>query len=295
MKNSKIDGDKVFMAIIYTAITILFVVVLYPLIYIVSASFSDPIEVTSGHVWLWPVKPTLLGYKAVFQNSSVWLGYANSIIYMVSGTIVNVLLSIMAAYPLSRKDLHGRNLFMAVFVFTMFFSGGLIPLYLVVKQVGILNTRLAMILPGGVAVWNVILARTYFQSTIPSELLDSSKIDGCDDFKFIIKIILPLSKPIIAVLILYSAIGHWNSYFNAFIFLNKQELYPLQIILRNILIKNQNTSGMMMNIEQRLMRERISQILKYSLIVVASVPVLIIYPMVQQYFIKGVMIGSIKG
>jgi putative aldouronate transport system permease protein len=287
--------DKIFNLVNYSMLALFFVVVLYPLIYIVSASFSSTDAVVSGRVWLWPVEPGLKGYKAVFEYKAIWTGFGNSLFYTVVGTTINVMLTIIAAYPLSRKDFIGRNVIMFIFVFTIMFSGGIIPSYLLVKDLGLLNTRWGMILPTALSVFNVIIARTYFQTTIPGEMLEAAQVDGCSDWKFLMKIVVPLSGPIIAVLALFYAVGHWNSYFNALLYLKDRSLYPLQLVLRSILIQNQIDPSMVTSEEDLVARQGLSDLLKYSLIVVATAPMLIIYPFVQRHFVKGVMIGSIKG
>ncbi|OMF81028.1 carbohydrate ABC transporter permease [Paenibacillus glucanolyticus] len=288
-------ADRVFLGIVYLFLSIILIVILFPLLHIVSASFSSPSAVSSGKVWLWPVDITLMGYKAVFQNSNILIGFGNSLFYAVVGTVVNVALTVMLAYPLARKTFYIRNMVMMLLVFTMFFDGGLIPNYLLVKSLGMLDTRWAMIIPGALAVFQVIIARTFFQTTIPEELAEAAEMDGSSDITFFIKIVLPLSKPILAVLALMYAVGHWNSYFNALIYLKDSSLFPLQIFLRDILILNSVSSEMVTNVNELLAREGLKDLLKYSLIVVASAPVLIIYPFVQKYFVKGVMIGSLKG
>jgi len=288
-------GDRVFNAVNYLILSMVLFVVLYPLVYVVSASFSSTTAVLTGKVWLWPVEPTLEGYKAVFKNKMVVSGFMNTFVYTVLGTMINVVLSIMAAYPLSRKDFRGRNFFMLMFVFTMMFSGGLIPTYLIVKDLGMIDTIWAMVIPVALSVWNVIIMRTYFQVSIPPELLEASQIDGCSDFKFLIRIVLPLSGPIIAVIALFYAVGHWNQYFNALIYLKSAKMYPLQLVLRDILIQNEVNIEMLGDAKTAAARQGLRELLKYSLIVVSSVPLLIVYPFVQKYFVKGVMIGSIKG
>ncbi len=287
--------DRLFMGVVYVFLILSLIVVAYPLIYIVSSSFSSSSAVISGKVWLFPVEPTLRGYEAVFQNPQIVKGYGNSLFYTVFGTLLNVIMTITAAYPLSRKDFHGRNLITALFVFTMLFSGGLIPYYLTVKELGLLDTRWAMIVPGALSVWQVIIARTFFQTSIPTELTEAAHMDGCGDFKFLLRIVLPLSKPIIAVLVLMYAIGHWNAYFDALIFLKTADLYPLQIVLRNILILNSVDATMIKDVDELAERQGLKELLKYSLIVVASAPVLMLYPFVQQHFVKGLLIGSVKG
>lgn len=270
-------------------------VVLWPLVYIVSASFSSPNAVISGRVWLFPVEPTLKGYAAVFKNQNILSGFANSFFYMIVGTAVNLLFTILAAYPLSRKEFKARAFFSGLFIFTMLFSGGLIPLYLVVKNLGLLNTRAALILPSALSVWNLIIMKTYIQMTIPDEMYEASMIDGCDDFNFLVRMVLPLIGPIIAVLALYYGVSHWNKYFEALIFLKTSSLFPLQLILRSILVSNQIDPMMIADVDELIRKQGLVDLLKYSTIVVASVPVLCIYPLVQKYFVKGVMIGSLKG
>ncbi|MBG9587039.1 carbohydrate ABC transporter permease [Cytobacillus firmus] len=299
LKNKKITRrskeDKVFDIINVFLVAIILILVVYPLYFIVIASFSDPNMIYDGKVWLLPKELTFEGYERIFQDSKIWLGYKNSIVYTVVGTIVNVSFTLMAAYALSRKDLYGRNVIMFLFLMTMFFSGGLIPTYLVVKNLGLLNTMWALILPKAVAVWNVIVAKTFFETSIPNELLEAAKMDGCSDAKFFWKIVLPLSKPIVAVMVLFYAVGHWNSYFDALIYLNNENLYPLQLILRNILIQNEASTMMISDLESLAAKQRVSELIKYGVIIVASIPLLIVYPFVQKYFVKGVMIGGIKG
>ncbi|WP_413467459.1 carbohydrate ABC transporter permease [Metabacillus niabensis] len=287
--------DKIFDLINIFLVAIMVLLVVYPLYFIVIASISNPNMIYEGKVWLLPKDITFEGYQRIFSDSKIWLGYKNSIIYTFVGTLVNVSCTLMAAYALSRRDLYGRNLIMFLFLFTMFFSGGLIPTYLVVKNLGLLNTMWALILPKAVAVWNVIVARTFFQTSIPNELLEAAKIDGCSDAKFFWKIVLPLSKPIVAVMVLFYAVGHWNSYFDALIYLNNEDLYPLQLILRNILIQNEASTQMMSDIDSLAAKQRVSELIKYGVIIVASIPLLVLYPFVQKYFVKGVMIGGIKG
>lgn len=288
--------DKAFYTFNNIIIFIFFLIILYPLIYVVSASFSDATKVVSGQVWLWPVGFNIDGYVEVFKHKLILSGYMNSIIYMVSGTIINVVITVMAAYPLSRSDFKMKNVGMFLITFTMLFSGGMIPDYLLVKNLGLYNTRWAMILPTAMAAWNVILTRTYFQNSIPNELLEAAQVDGCSDVKFIIRIALPLSMPIISVIALFYAIAHWNSYFTAMLYLSKSELYPLQIVLRDILVLNSfNIEFSGIDVDEMERKTRLAELLKYSLIIVASLPVMVIYPFVQKYFVQGIMVGSIKG
>jgi putative aldouronate transport system permease protein len=288
-------GDRIFNIVNYTLLMLFLIAVAYPLVYVVSASFSDPRAVISGKMWLWPVDITLEGYKAVFRNPKIITGFRNSLFYTVSGTIISVVLTLLAAYPLSRRDLKGRGIIMGLFLFTMLFNGGLIPTYLTVRSLGIINTPFAMILPAALSVYQVIITRTFFQSTIPDELLEAAHLDGSSDFRFVRDNVIPLSMPIIAVNALLYAVGQWNSFFNALIYLTNQSLFPLQLILREILIQNQMDMANFGDVAQQMQRQNLQDLLKYSLIVVASLPVLIIYPFVQKHFVRGVMIGSLKG
>lgn len=288
-------GDRIFNIVNYTILMLFLIAVAYPLIYVVSASLSDPRAVISGKMWLWPVDITLEGYKAVFRNPKIITGFRNSLFYTVSGTIISVVLTLLAAYPLSRRDLKGRGIIMGLFLFTMLFNGGLIPTYLTVRSLGMINTPLAMILPAALSVYQVIITRTFFQTTIPDELLEAAHLDGSSDFRFMWDNVIPLSMPIIAVNALLYAVGQWNSFFNALIYLTNQSLFPLQLILREILIQNQMDMANFGDVAQQMQRQNLQDLLKYSLIVVASLPVLIIYPFVQKHFVRGVMIGSLKG
>lgn len=288
-------GDRAFTIVNTTVLVLIFVSVLYPLLYIVSSSFSSSSAVISGRVVLWPVEPTLEGYAAVFKEHRIWSGFGNTLIYTFAGTAINVVITIMAAYPLSRKDLAGRNGLMFVFMFTMLFTGGIIPTYLLVKAIGILDTRWALLLPGALGVFNMIIMRTYFMTTIPDELLEAAQLDGCSDWTFLRRIVLPLSGPILAVVTLFYAVGHWNQFFNALIYLKNQHLYPLQIVLRDILIRNDIDASLLSDAEDAAKEQGLRDLLKFSLIVVATFPVLLFYPFVQKHFVKGVMVGSLKG
>lgn len=291
----KSKEDMIFDIINYTVLAIVCLVVLYPLYFMVIASFSDPSLVAIGKVWLLPKKITLEGYNRIFSDKSIWIGYTNSLLYAGAGAVVSVCMTITGAYPLSRKDFYGRNFFMAVFLVTMFFGGGLIPTYLLVKNLHMTNTIWAMIIPGAVSVWNLIIARTFFQTSIPEELREAASIDGCSDFNFFTRIVIPLSKPIIAVIALYTIVGQWNGFFDALIYLSKEKKYPLQLILRNILIQAEPEKGMLVDVETLMAKQRAKELIKYGVIIVSSIPLLIIYPFIQKYFVKGVMIGSIKG
>lgn len=287
--------DKIFIIIVYILLVMLFVIVAYPLIYIVSASFSDPQAVISGKVVLWPVSPTLRGYTAVFKNHKIVTGFVNSILYMVIGTLVNIVMTILCAYPLSRKEFTARNKLAAIFVFTMYFSGGLVPTYILVNKLGLINSPLAMIIPSAMSTYNMIICRTYMQNSIPDELYEAAQLDGCTPWKYLKRVVVPLCKPIIAVLVLYYGVAKWNSYFDAMLYLKKDFLQPLTIVMREILIQNKIDYTMISDAKVASEMQGLTQLLKYSTIVVASVPVLIIYPFVQKYFVKGVMIGAVKG
>jgi putative aldouronate transport system permease protein len=286
-------SDKLFIIGIYVILGLLLIVVLYPLIYILSSSFSSPSAVTSGRVWLWPVEFSLKGYASLMENPKIMTGYANSLFYTAVGTIISVALTIMIAYPLSRKTFFGRNVLMMLITFTMLFSGGLIPTYLVVKEMGLINTRWALLIPNAIWVWQVIITRTFFQASIPAELIDASEIDGCSDIRFMWSVVLPLSKPILAVLVLMYAVGQWNAYFDALIYLKSANLFPLQLILRSIIILNNSSNAT--DALKQVERQQLAESLKYSLIVVTTLPVLIIYPFVQRFFVQGMLVGSVKG
>lgn len=287
--------DKIFYIINGIILGVIFLLTIYPIIYVCSASFSSPAAVTTGKVVLWPVDFSLEGYAAVFRTDSVLGGYLNTIIYTLVGTIINVTLTIIAAYPLSRKELVGYKGLNFLFVFTMWFHGGMIPTYLLVKNLGMIDTRWAMWLPHAIGVWNIMIARTFFQNSIPDELFQSASIDGCGYIRFLWNMVIPLSGAIIAVITLFYSVNHWNAYFNAFLYLNDSRLFPLQLVLRDILIQNQMDMDMMTEDSMSDFVAGLQDLLKFSLIMVACVPVWLIYPFVQKFFVKGVMLGSIKG
>ena len=276
-------------------LTLICLIVLYPLLFVISASISNPAEVLSGNMWLWPVDITGYGYERVFKNPDILTGYMNTILYTTVGTTVNLIMTILAAYPLARAELPGRNVMMALIVFTMFFGGGLIPTYMVVRDLGMTNTMWALIIPNAVSVYNILIMRTYYQSSIPGEILEAAAIDGSSDFRTLFRIILPLSVPIIAVMVLFYAVGHWNSYFSALIYLTDRELYPLQLFMREILIQGQMEE--MVNAAESSHAQAImdEEAVKYAMIVVANLPIFLLYPFLQKYFVKGIMIGAIKG
>ncbi len=291
----KTRGDIIFDIANYGIMTTAMLLVLYPLFFVLIASISDPDLIYSGEVWLYPKGITFDGYKRIFEDALIWIGYRNSILYATVGTAISVTLTLIAAYPLSRKDFVGRNIFMWFFMLTMFFNGGLIPTYLLVKDLGMINSIWALVLPNAAAVFNIIIVRTFFQSSIPEEMREAAFVDGCSNTKFFLRVVLPLSKPIIAVMVLFHVVGFWNGFFDALIYLNEESKYPLQLILRNILIQNEVGPGMMVDVESYAAKMRVTELIKYGVIMVASIPLLILYPFLQKYFVKGVMIGSIKG
>ncbi|WP_435170123.1 carbohydrate ABC transporter permease [Paenibacillus glycanilyticus] len=293
-------GDKLFLACNYLYVFLAFLIVFYPLVYMMSASISDPKAVASGEMWLWPKGITLEGYKMVFKNTNIWIGYENTIIYTVVGTAINLFVTLPAAYALSRRDFVGRNFFMGMFMVTMFFSGGLIPTYLLVKELGMMNSMWAIVLPSAASIWNIIVSRTFFQSSIPKELQEAAQIDGCSNMRLFFRIILPLSLPIIAVMALFYGVGNWNSYFSALIYLNEAGKYPLQLVLRQILVLQEMGAqgGGAIDISSATAmnsKAEIAALVKYAVIIVATIPVIVIYPFLQRYFVQGVMIGSVKG
>lgn len=283
--------EIIFDTVNYFVLFLLMLVTLYPFFYILVASMSDPLKVLqSGSLLLWPQGFNVDAYKMVFRNPMILVGYRNTVMYVVSGTAINLLLTSFGAYVLSRKDLYGRNFFMVLIVFTMFFSGGLIPTYLLINQLNMVNTVWAIIIPSAISTWNLIVMRTSFEA-IPDSMVESAKMDGGNDFTVLFKIVLPLSLPIIAVMTLFYSVGHWNSWFGAMIYLRERNLYPLQLILREILITNSvdsMTAGLTGDTAP------IAENIKYATIIIATLPILMIYPFLQKYFVKGVMIGALK-
>ncbi|WP_391573542.1 carbohydrate ABC transporter permease [Cohnella sp.] len=273
---------------------VVLIVILYPLYFILIASVSDPVAVNSGKVWFWPANVSWKGYAAIVNHHQIWLGYRNSLFYAVLGAGISTAVTISGGYALSRKDLFGRKIIMLFILFTMFFQGGLIPTYILVKNLGMLDTMWAMVIPGAVSAFQIVIVRTFFQQTIPDELLEASMVDGCNNLRFFFRIVLPLSLPIIAVIVLFNAVAQWNSYFKALVYLSSEELQPLQIILRRILIENQS-SEMMGDLNSAQEKAKQAELVKYGLVIVASLPMMVLYPFLQKYFVKGMMIGSVKG
>ncbi|MDQ1913577.1 carbohydrate ABC transporter permease [Paenibacillus sp. GD4] len=288
-------GDRVFDAVNTLLLILITVIVMYPLLFVLSASVSEPSVVARGQLWLLPKGINFVGYERVFQNKEILSGYMNTIVYTLVGTAINLVLTICAAYPLSRADFRGRHVITAFIVFTMFFSGGLIPTYLLVKKLGMLNTLWAMVIPNAIAVYNVIIMRTFFQSSIPFEIQEAASIDGCSNFRILLRVVLPLSMPIIAVMVLFYAVGHWNAFFQALIYLSDRGKYPLQLILREILIQGQMAAMIDMADDSLAKKLMEVEVIKYAVVVIANLPVLLLYPFLQKYFVKGVMIGALKG
>lgn len=287
-------GDRMFQWGVYFITALICIVTLYPLIYAVSASLSSPEHILSGKVWLWPVDLTFDAYRRVFASNDIMIGYRNTICYALGGTLFNMIMTIMAAYPLSLPDLKGRNALTFFITFTMFFSGGMIPLYLTVKQFGMMDTIWALVLPGAISTYNMIVIRTAFQS-IPDSLIESAQLDGANDLIILWKIVVPLSKATLATMLLFYAVTHWNSYFDAMLYINKKEMYPLQIMLRNMLIGglfNEETAIAGANADSFAVTDAT---LRSAAIIVTTLPILVVYPFVQRYFVKGVMIGGVKG
>lgn len=292
------NTDTLFSIINYAVLLLITTILLYPLIFLLSASVSSPEAVWNGRVVLLPVGLSFEGYLYIFRDNEIWRSLLNTVIYTVAGTLLNLFMTITAAYPLSRKEFMAKNFITAVYAFTLFFSGGLIPSYLLIKKLDMLNSIWSLILPGAVSVWFVIVTRTFFQTNIPTELLESAKIDGCSNVKSLLKIVLPLSVPIIAVLALFFSVGHWNSFFNAFIYLTDREKYPLQLILREIVIETRvNYDGIVSLFDAKSASEKliIAEKIRYAIIVFSSLPLLVAYIFVQKHFKKGVLIGAIKG
>lgn len=292
--------DKMFLGVVYAFLVVAFLIVIYPLIYIISASLSDPSAVNSGAMWLLPKEITFEGYKTIIQNQGIWRGYLNTIIYTAVGTTINLLVTIPAGYVLSRDSFPLKGFFTKMMVVTMFISGGLVPLYILVNNLGLGNTMWALILPGAASVYNIIVSRTFFQSTIPDELIEAALIDGASDFKIFLSVVMPISKPIIAVMALFYGVGHWNQYFDALIYIDDRRKYPLQMILREILVLqdlSSNPSGSMSEATAKFLnrQQNLGAIIKYGVMIVATLPIILVYPFLQKYFVKGVMIGSIKG
>ncbi|WP_336764605.1 carbohydrate ABC transporter permease [Paenibacillus sp. USHLN196] len=288
-------GDQAVEWIIYAALAVVSLVVLYPVFFVGIASISNPENVMRGEVWLWPQELSLVGYERLFANSELMKGYGNTLLYTVAGTLLNLVMTIAAAYPLSRADFSGRTVFTVLIVFTMFFGGGMIPTYLLIKDLGMLDTFWVMIIPSALSVWNMLIMKTFFQNSIPKEIQEAAFMDGCSNIKVLMRIVLPLSGPVLAVMVLFYAVGHWNSYFNALIYLSDRDKYPLQLFLREILVQGQMQEMVDISDDSLGRSMMDAEAIKYAAVIITNLPMLILYPFLQKYFIKGVMIGAVKG
>lgn len=295
-------GDRVFVVLNGFLLFLFFVATLYPILFVLSASFSDPTAVSTGKMILFPISPTFQGYEFILQYKEIWTGYANTLFYTIVGTMWNLFLTLPCAYALSRRDMGSRGVIMAIFMVTMYFSGGLIPGYLNMRDLGLLDSRIGLVLNTSISVYNLIVARTFFANSIPWDLHEAAFLDGCSDLRIFLKIILPLSSPIVVVMMLYYGIGHWNAYFNAMIYLQDRTMYPLQVFLKEILTQgsfgtNMGDGGAFTpeEMEQMIKQAETANLIKYGIIVVSTAPMLAIYPWLQKFFAKGVMIGSVKG
>lgn len=291
----KSRSDRVFDAVAMGIISFLTLIVLVPLMNVIAASFSASTAVNAGKVLLWPVEFTLNNYRTIMKYKSVWVGYRNTIFYTVTGTMISVMLTLFCAYPLSQKKFSGRKLINKLLLFTMIFSGGMIPTYILVRDLKLLNSIWAILLPSAINVYNVTIMRNYIETTIPDELEEAARIDGCSYIKYFFEFILPLTKPIIVVIGMYYAVAQWNDYFNAFLYLTDNNLYPLQLFLRDILLNSQFDSSISGDPEAARAIQGLAETLKYVVIVVSTLPLMCIYPFIQKHFVKGVMIGSVKG
>lgn len=288
-------GDKLFVGSIYFMLVIVGLVLLIPMLNVIVSSFSSPKAVGAGKVTIFPIGFNIEAYKMVFANRKLVLGFTNTIIYTFFGTLLNIFITVLAAYPMSREDFAAKNIIMKFFTFTMYFSGGIIPTYLLYKSIGLVDSRLVMIIPGALSVYNMIVMRTFLQTNLPNEILEAAKIDGCNDFRFLSQFVVPLSKPIIAVIVMFYAIGHWNSYFDAYVYLSSESKYPLSIFIQTILGGLVTKGETAINYEAAAQQELYKDIVQYALIIVTCLPVWVCCPFMQKYFVQGVMVGSVKG
>jgi len=288
------NSDKLFLFVDYFLLTLLLIAVAYPLLYVIISSIAP--GVNNVNAFLIPKKISFEGYKAVIKYKDIWTGYANSLINMVLGTGIALVTTMLCAYPLSRPEFKARNIVMIICMITMYFGGGLIPNYLLIRNLGLMNTRWALILPGAMSVYNMIVTRTYIMSSIPNDIRESAQLDGCGHFRYLLRMVVPLSGPILAVIGLFFAVGIWNSYFDAMLYVSsKRTLYPLSLVLRELLVLGADNEVDLHDMEELLRMEERRNVMKYAVIVVASLPVMILYPFVQRFFVKGVMIGAVKG
>ena len=299
MVDFRSKADRVTDGVNVAILAVILVLTIYPMYFVVIASISEPTLVSAGHVYLWPRGLNVEGYSYIFRTRNILEGYRNSVVYAIGQTAVSLVLTIPAAYALSRKDLRGRGLIMFYFVFTLYFTGGIIPFYVVVRRLGLNDSAWALILPNAVNVFNLIVARTFFASNVPDELLESAQIDGCTNSRFFASIVLPLGQAIVAIVVLFNVVQNWNAFFHALLFINDSDKYPLQLVLRRLLILNELLSGgegLESYTPQEIQRRQIlADLLRYGIIVVAIAPLLILYPFIQRHFVKGIMVGSIKG
>ena len=287
-------GDKAFLLVGYILLAAFVMAIIGPVVYIIVASFMDPITLQNKGIVFDFSKWTLTAYERVMTNSQIWIGFRNAIIYSVLYAVISVFITLLCAYPMSRDDFKGKKFFNAIFIITMFFGGGLIPTYLLISNMGLLDTMWAVILPGSFSVWNMIIARTYYKG-IPNELREAADVDGANELVFFFRILLPVCKPLIAVLILWQFVGMWNSYFDAMIYLNSADKQPLQLVLRAILIQNEPDPGMIADMQSTAQRAQLAELLKYATIIISSLPLIVMYPFFQKYFDSGIMVGSVKG
>jgi len=294
VKVKETRADRVFVIMAYVLLTIFLLVVLLPLLNVIASSLSSPRAVSSGQVLFWPVEITLRGYTEALGNPAIVSGFANSIFYTVVGTAISVAGTVAIAYPLSRSNLFGRKVITGGVVFTMLFTGGVIPMYLVVQSLGLLDTRWSMLLPNAIGVWQVIIAMVFFRSSIPDEVYEAAQLDGASELRILWTIVLPLAKPLVAVIALMYAIMQWNSYFDALLYLRNEDLQPLQLVLRGLLVLN-DTGASGGDVTEQLRRRELADLLRYSTVVIATVPMLVVYPFVAKYFNKGIMVGAVKG
>lgn len=288
-------ADPVFNFFAVGMLLVAIIAILYPLYFIVIASVSEPAEILNGNVWLWPQGFTLEGYSRIFSDPTIIRGFGNSVLYTVVGTLISVASILCAAYALSRKDLFGRTFFMLLFIITMFIDGGLIARYLVVRDLGMLDTIWAIVLPGAIGVWNLIIARAFFENNVPAELREAAQLDGANDFRFFFQIVLPLSKPLIFLMIMIHLVANWNAFFDALIYLNDEAKYPLQLVLRNVLIQSEVTAaGGSGALDSYAAAQRLGELIKYGMIVVSTIPLLIVLPFMQKHFTKGALLGAVK-
>lgn len=293
---SRSRGDKALDIANLTFLSVVMIAILYPLLFVIIASISDPRLIYEDPLLLWPKALNVESYKLVFENAAIWTGYRNTVLYTFVGTFINLALTTMGAYPLSRRDFWGKGVFTFFFAFTMFFNGGLIPLYILVRNLGMMNTMWAMVIPGAVSVYNMIIMRTYFQTRIPADLEDAARIDGCTNFNLLFKVVLPLSMPIIAVMVLFYGVGHWNQFFNGMIYLTERSRYPLQLILREILVQNEMTNMLAIAHDDQYAERMVAKMgLRFAVIIVSTLPIFVIYPLLQRFFREGILVGAIKG